>query len=57
MRGASLHTRSEAPFVTTSVLRYYTNNIKRDPAWVLGMVLASDIRMAKVDLPSMEAAE
>ncbi len=37
-------------------ISYYTNNVKRDPAWVLGMVLASDIRIAKVDLSSMEAA-
>ncbi len=36
-------------------ISYYTNNIKRDYAWILGMVSPSDIRLAKINLPSLEA--
>jgi len=32
---------------------YYTNRIDRDFPWLMGMVSASDIRMAKVGLPSL----
>ncbi len=33
---------------------YYTSAIDRDYPWLLGMVLPSSIRIAKVDLPSLE---
>jgi hypothetical protein len=29
---------------------YYTSDVGRDPAWILGMFLPSEIRMARVDL-------
>jgi hypothetical protein len=34
---------------------YYTNDIDRDFPWILGMVSPSSIRMAKIDLASLEA--
>lgn len=34
---------------------YYTSDIARDYPWLMGMLSASDIRMAKVDLPSLAA--
>jgi hypothetical protein len=34
---------------------YYTSDIRRDYPWMLGMLLASDIRMAKVSLAALEA--
>lgn len=34
---------------------YYTSDITRDYPWMLGMLMASDIRLAKVDLASLEA--
>lgn len=36
-------------------ISYYTSDIQRDYSWILGMVLPSDIRIARVDLPSLEA--
>jgi hypothetical protein len=35
-------------------ISYYTSDIHRDVPWILGMVGPSDIRMAKVNLPSLE---
>ncbi|HEY9159812.1 MAG TPA: hypothetical protein VIS94_01820 [Desulfomonilia bacterium] len=35
-------------------ISYYTSNIKRDWPWLMGMVSASDIRIAKVDLAALE---
>ena len=32
---------------------YYTSRIDRDPPWLLGMVLSSDIRMARVPLEAL----
>jgi hypothetical protein len=32
---------------------YYTSDVNRDFPWALGMVRASDIRMARVDLASL----
>ena len=32
---------------------YYTSDVTRDPAWVLGMFLPSEIRMARVGLASL----
>jgi len=34
---------------------YYTSAIDRDYPWILGMVLPSSIRMARVNLPSLAA--
>jgi hypothetical protein len=34
---------------------YYTNDVQRDPPWILGMVSPSAIRMARINLPSLEA--
>jgi hypothetical protein len=34
---------------------YYTNDVKRDYPWILGMVSPSAIRMARINLPSLEA--
>jgi hypothetical protein len=34
---------------------YYTNDVRRDFTWILGMVRPSDIPLAWVDLPSLEA--
>ena len=34
---------------------YYTNDIEQDYPWILGMVSPSSIRMAKIDLKSLEA--
>ena len=33
---------------------YYTSSIKRDPVWIQGMFKPTDIRMARVSLPSLE---
>jgi len=33
---------------------YYTNDIKKDIPWVLGMISQSDIMMVKIDLSSLE---
>jgi hypothetical protein len=37
-------------------ISYYTSNIKRDWPWLMGMVSASDIRIAKVNLAGLEKA-
>ncbi len=37
------------------IISYYTSNIRKDYPWILGMMLPTDIRIAKVDLPSLEA--
>jgi hypothetical protein len=34
---------------------YYTSPIDRDYAWLLGMLLPSAVRMAKIDLAAVEA--
>ena len=34
---------------------YYSNDVKRDYPWILGMVSPSAIRMARINLPSLEA--
>jgi hypothetical protein len=34
---------------------YYTSRIDRDWPWLLGMLLATDIRMAKLDLGALHA--
>jgi hypothetical protein len=34
---------------------YYTSDITRDWPWIMGMVGPTEIRMAKVNLPSLEA--
>jgi hypothetical protein len=34
---------------------YYTSDITRDWPWIMGMAGPSEIRMAKVNLPSLEA--
>ena len=34
---------------------YYTSGIKRDYPWIIGMLLESDIMMAKIDLKKLEA--
>lgn len=36
-------------------ISYYTSSIKRDYPWVVGMISASDIMMAKVNLKELEA--
>ncbi len=33
---------------------YYTSDVERDYSWILGMVTPSDVRVAKIDLPSLE---
>ena len=33
---------------------YYTSDIRKDPPWIMGMLVSSDIRMARVHLPSLE---
>ena len=37
-------------------ISYYTSDIKRDWPWLMGMVSASDIRIAKVNLAGLEKA-
>jgi hypothetical protein len=37
-------------------ISYYTSNINRDWPWIMGMVSASDIRIAKVNLAGLEKA-
>ena len=34
---------------------YYTNDVNKDYPWILGMVSPSSIRLAKIDLSSLEA--
>lgn len=34
---------------------YYTSDIRKDYPWILGMLRPSDIRIAKISLPSLEA--
>jgi hypothetical protein len=34
---------------------YYTSRIERDPPWLLGMLLRSDVRMARVPLAALHA--
>ncbi len=34
---------------------YYTSDITRDWPWIIGMLSPSEIRMVKIDLPSLEA--
>ncbi len=34
---------------------YYTSDVTRDPAWALGMLLPSEIRMARIDLTGVLA--
>jgi hypothetical protein len=34
---------------------YYSNNVDRDYPWILGMVSPSSIRMARINLPTLEA--
>jgi hypothetical protein len=36
-------------------ISYYTNDVDKDYPWILGMVSPSEIRMARVNLPSLEA--
>ncbi|NPV55132.1 MAG: exo-alpha-sialidase [Anaerolineae bacterium] len=36
-------------------LCYYTSDIRRDPPWLIGMVLPSEIRMARLSLSQLEA--
>ncbi len=36
-------------------ISYYTSDIRRDVPWILGMAGPSDIQMAKMSLPSLEA--
>lgn len=40
----------------TAYISYYTSPIHRDWPWLMGMVSASDIRIAKVDLAALEKA-
>jgi hypothetical protein len=47
---AGVVVRDDAAFIC-----YYTSPINRDYPWILGMLGASDIRMARVDLPSLVA--
>ncbi|MCX7855656.1 MAG: hypothetical protein N2556_06740, partial [Anaerolineae bacterium] len=35
-------------------ISYYTNDIRRDVPWLMGMVLPSDIRIARVPLAALE---
>ncbi|GMT45612.1 MAG: hypothetical protein IEMM0006_1444 [bacterium] len=37
------------------IISYYTSNIRKDYPWILGMMLPTAVRIAKVDLPSLEA--
>jgi len=32
---------------------YYTNDVRRDYPWILGMMSASDVRIARINLPSL----
>jgi hypothetical protein len=34
---------------------YYTSPLEHDFPWIMGMLSASEIRMAKIDLSTMEA--
>jgi hypothetical protein len=34
---------------------YYTSDVRRDYSWILGMVMPSEIRVARIDLDSLEA--
>ena len=34
---------------------YYTSDVTRDYPWIVGMLLSSDIRMARISLPSLAA--
>jgi hypothetical protein len=34
---------------------YYTSRVDRDYIWLLGMLSPSSVKMAKIDLPAMEA--
>lgn len=36
-------------------MTYYTNDIDRDYPWILGMLSPSSVRMARIDLASLEA--
>ena len=38
-----------------ATISYYTSDITRDWPWIMGMVGPSEIRMAEVNLPSLEA--
>ena len=39
----------------TAYLSYYTNPLDRDYPWFIGMMLPTQVRMAQVDLPALEA--
>jgi hypothetical protein len=39
----------------TATISYYTSDIARDWPWIMGMARPSEIRMAEVNLPSLEA--
>ncbi len=39
----------------TLYVSYYTSDIRRDYPWILGMVAPSDIRIARISLPALEA--
>jgi hypothetical protein len=39
----------------TAYASYYTSPINHDYAWILGMLSPSAVRMAKIDLPALEA--
>ena len=39
----------------TAYISYYTSPIEKDYSWILGMLSPSQVRMAKVDLPALEA--
>ena len=39
----------------TAYISYYTSPIDKDYSWILGMLSPSQVRMAKVDLPALEA--
>jgi hypothetical protein len=39
----------------TLYISYYTSDITRDWPWIMGMLEQSDIRMARVDMRSLEA--
>lgn len=36
-------------------ISYYTNDVRQDPTWLLGLILPSDIMMARIDLANLES--
>jgi hypothetical protein len=61
-RISDLHSAGDTSYAGVAIkdgslyISYYTNDPERDYAWLLGLILPTDVRMARVDLDDLLAA-